>query len=107
MELTGIIEELVEERDLIANAIQSLEGLLYGTKATVALVVSEGRTRAGHPVGSMSFVKPRSNRGRKFMDGPARQEVSERMKRYWARRREMGVVAASVEAKPLAMSAAA
>jgi hypothetical protein len=32
----------------------------------------------------------RSRRGRKFMDAKAREEVSVRMKRYWAQRRESG-----------------
>jgi len=32
--------------------------------------------------------KPRSPRGRKFMDEAERREVSVRMKRYWASRRK-------------------
>jgi hypothetical protein len=33
-------------------------------------------------------VIPEKRRGRKFMDPKARQEVSERMKRYWDARRK-------------------
>ncbi|HUJ21932.1 MAG TPA: hypothetical protein VLX58_10440 [Bryobacteraceae bacterium] len=36
---------------------------------------------------------PAKKRGRKFMDEQARKEVSERMKRYWASRRNNGAPA--------------
>ena len=32
--------------------------------------------------------RPEKKRGRKFMDGQARREVSERMKQYWSARRK-------------------
>jgi hypothetical protein len=67
MDLYRIIRELVLERDRVAQIIQSLEehsGIRKGT------------TR-GTP----------ERRGRKPMDRAARQQVSERMKRYWEQRR--------------------
>jgi hypothetical protein len=69
MDLYKIIGELVSERSRISRIIASLEEM-----------VAEGR-KSTRPAGIR-------RRGRKSMDGPARKEVSERMKRYWARRRE-------------------
>jgi hypothetical protein len=67
MDLDGIIRELLEERKRLDRLIQMLEepgsGGAPGTHA-------------------------KSRRGRKSMDGPARQQVSERMKLYWAKRRQ-------------------
>jgi len=67
MDLYRIIFELVQERNRVQRIIDSLEGMS-----------SEG----GVPVRA-----PRKRRGRKSMDQKAREEVSARMKRYWARRR--------------------
>ncbi|HVW86058.1 MAG TPA: hypothetical protein VHB50_15320 [Bryobacteraceae bacterium] len=66
MDLYQVIRALLEERKRLDNLIQALED--------VARTGGVGRSS--------------SRRGRKFMDGPARREVSERMKRYWAKRRE-------------------
>jgi hypothetical protein len=66
MDLYRIILELVQERNRIQRIIDSLEN------------ASSGK----HPP-----VAPRKRRGRKTMDRAAREEVSERMKRYWAKRR--------------------
>ncbi len=65
MDLYRIILELVQERNRIQRIIESLENV----------------SRAEHP------PVPRKRRGRKTMDRAAREEVSERMKRYWAKRR--------------------
>jgi hypothetical protein len=67
MDLYRIIRELVEERDRLQRIINSLEGM----------------NSAAHPQTASSGKR----RGRKSMDSAAREEVSERMKRYWARRR--------------------
>ncbi len=67
MDLYRIIRELVEERDRLQRIIESLEGM----------------NSAAHP----QPVSTGKRRGRKSMDSAAREEVSERMKRYWARRR--------------------
>jgi hypothetical protein len=67
MDLYRIIHELVEERDRLQRIIESLEGMN-----------STARPQA---------PSTGSRRGRKSMDSAAREEVSERMKRYWARRR--------------------
>ena len=69
MDLYRIIGELVEERSRIIRIIASLEEML-----------ADG-SKSPRPPGVR-------RRGRKSMDGAARQEVSERMKRYWAARRE-------------------
>lgn len=67
MDLYRIIRELVEERDRLQRIINSLEGM---NSAAYPQAQSTGKRR-----------------GRKSMDSTARAEVSERMKRYWARRR--------------------
>jgi hypothetical protein len=67
MDLYRIISELVQERNRLEKIIQSLEGMMPG-KAQIR--------------------PPGKRRGRKSMDRDARQEVSERMKLYWAKRRK-------------------
>ena len=67
MDLDEIIHELLEERKRLDRIILALE--------------ESGRDGATEKIS-------KSRRGRKSMDGPARQEVSARMKQYWARRRE-------------------
>jgi len=67
MDLYRIIHDLMEERNRLDRIIRSLEAVGEGEVPAKAL---RGRRR-----------------GRKFMDAAARQEVSERMKRYWAQRR--------------------
>lgn len=67
MDLYRIIFELVQERNRVQKIIESLESM----DPTAA------------PPARMT---PR-RRGRKSMDRAAREEVSARMKRYWARRR--------------------
>jgi hypothetical protein len=67
MDLDGIIRDLIAERNRLDRLIRELQ----------------------KPEKRLSPAVPaKSRRGRKFMDGPARKEVSERMKRYWAKRRE-------------------
>ena len=69
MDIYRIIQELVEERNRVDKIIASL------TEMT--------------PQGGRSTSSPRrGRRGRKFMDAAARRQVSERMKRYWASRRD-------------------
>ena len=73
MDIDRIIRDLNEERDRLNRIIESLE-----------LV---GKMGGG-------YSRPPGRRGRKFMDAAGREEVSERMKKYWARRRaEAGFVA--------------
>jgi hypothetical protein len=67
MDLYRIIRELVLERDRVAQIIQSLE------------------EHSGAGKGSRRGTGER--RGRKPMDRAARQQVSERMRRYWEQRR--------------------
>lgn len=68
MDLYRIIRELVVERDRLQKIIESLEQMKPDSKASIR-IENTGR------------------RGRKSMDRAARQEVSERMKRYWAQRK--------------------
>jgi hypothetical protein len=68
MDLDWIIRELLEERKRLDRLIRALEEPDMGRAA------------------GMSVEK--SRRGRKSMDGAARREVSERMKQYWAKKRE-------------------
>lgn len=66
MDLYRIIFDLVQERNRIQRIIESLENASRGERQSV----------------------PKKRRGRKAMDRAAREEVSARMKRYWAKRRE-------------------
>ena len=66
MDLYKIIGDLLDERNRIARIIQSLE-------------------EAG---GGHETPASRKKRGRKSMDAKARSDVSERMKRYWAQRKQ-------------------
>ena len=65
MDLDKAIRKLRNERKKLDEVIASLEQL-----SNAAKTVGKGR------------------RGRKSMDEPARKEVSERMKKYWASRRK-------------------
>src|SRR4051812_44285009 len=70
MDLYRIIRELVQERDRVQRIIDSLEEMKSYGKAP---------------------AKPQQlkRRGRKSMDRAARNEVSERMRRYWAKRKAL------------------
>jgi hypothetical protein len=67
MEIYRIIRELLEERDRLQRIIESLEEVAFPGKASA------------RPDGK--------RRGRKSMDRAAREEVSARMRRYWAKRK--------------------
>jgi hypothetical protein len=79
MDLDGIIRELFEERKRLDRLIQMLE--------------QQGSDGSPRPA--------KGRRGRKSMDGAARREVSERMKQYWAKRREQGNAARPENARAL------
>ena len=68
MDVRDALEQLYREKERIENVIASLEAMLAGTEAGPVL-------------------KRHSNRGRKSMSEEERQQVSERMKKYWASRR--------------------
>jgi hypothetical protein len=70
MDVDTILQNLRAELEQIKGAIACLEHLRDGTIGELT-----------------SIVKPRDPRGRKFMPPEERKEVSARMKRYWARRR--------------------
>ena len=76
MDLTEIIRTLYVEKAKVEDSIAALEAL--------------GST---HSTGT----QPLRRRGRKFMAAEERQQVSERMKRYWGNRRQQqaGLHAAS------------
>lgn len=67
MDLYRIISELEQERKRLQRIIESLENL--------------------DPAGAPPVRAVGKRRGRKSMDRAAREEVSARMKRYWAIRR--------------------
>jgi hypothetical protein len=69
MNINKAIRELYEEKKRLDRVIASLEEM----QRTAAV--------PGLPL-------PEKRRGRKSMDPQARQEVSERMKRYWDTRRK-------------------
>ena len=70
MELVKAIQRLIAEKESIMRAIVALEALEQGGLA------SGVETKTG-----------RSRRGRKSMGSAERQEVSLRMKKYWAAQR--------------------
>jgi hypothetical protein len=70
MDLYKAIQDLYAEKEKLERVIASLEELQ--------------RTAGSVPV----MPKPVKRRGRKSMDSSERQEVSARMRKYWASRRE-------------------
>ena len=70
MDLYKAIQELYAEKERLERVIASLEELQ--------------RSAGGVPASSHGV----NRRGRKSMDPKERQEVSERMKKYWAARRK-------------------
>ena len=70
MDLYKAIQELYSEKEKLERVIASLEELQRN-----AGVVPE-------------LPKPAKRRGRKSMNSEERQEVSERMRKYWASRRQ-------------------
>lgn len=72
MDLYKTIQELYAEKEKLERVITSLEELQ--------------RAANGTSIGSY----PGKRRGRKSMNAKERQEVSERMKKYWANRRKRG-----------------
>jgi hypothetical protein len=68
-DLYRIIRELVDERNKLDRIITSLEEMILSGEASEPAL---------------------KRRGRKSMDSTARKQVSERMKRYWAKRRNEG-----------------
>jgi hypothetical protein len=73
MDLSQAIQDLKAEKEKLEKVIASLEELQYG---------------AGGAIPSMPDDATR--RGRKSMGSEERQEVSARMKKYWASRRRPG-----------------
>ena len=71
MDLYKAIQDLYAEKEKLERVIASLEELQ--------------RTAGGVPV---LPPKPSKRRGRKSMSSSERQEVSERMRKYWAARRK-------------------
>jgi hypothetical protein len=70
MDLYKALQELYAEKEKLDRVIASLEELQ--------------RTAGSAPV----WPKPAERRGRKSMDTSERREVSERMRKYWAGRRQ-------------------
>ena len=70
MDLYKAIQDLYAEKEKLERVIASLEEL----------------QQAAGSVPALSGIGKR--RGRKSMDAKERQEVSERMKKYWANRRK-------------------
>jgi hypothetical protein len=68
-DLYKIIRELVDERNKLDRIIDSIEQMILSGETSEPIL---------------------KRRGRKSMDSVARKQVSERMKRYWAKRRNEG-----------------
>jgi hypothetical protein len=82
MDLYKAIQDLYAEKEKLERVIASLEELQ--------------RSAGSVPI----LPKGVQRRGRKSMDSAERQEVSERMKRYWAGRRKTESQKESSEAAP-------
>lgn len=76
MDLHKIIEDLNNEKEALERTIALLQQLQTGTSST-----------------SIDLGAALKRRGRKSMDSKEREEVSARMKRYWAQRRAQQRVA--------------
>lgn len=72
MDLYKAIQDLYAEKEKLERVIASLEELQRAAGTSVVL------------------PKPGKRRGRKSMTSKERREVSERMKKYWAGRRQDG-----------------
>jgi hypothetical protein len=83
MDLDGIIKELLAERNRLDQIIKAME-----------------KPGEPNPGGKGPAVKAKGRRGRKFMNEQDRLEVSERMRRYWAARREKQTGEQSPEPAP-------
>ena len=70
--LDTYLESLYQQRDRVVHAIESLEEIV----------------RTGESAKRQLLERAPGKRGRKFMGIAERQIVSERMRRYWAKRRE-------------------
>jgi hypothetical protein len=77
MDLYKAIQDLYAEKEKLERVIASLEDLQRAAGGGIPPTPSSGKRR-----------------GRKSMGQDERQEVSERMKKYWARRRKPGEDAA-------------
>lgn len=82
MDLYKVIRELVDER-------RRLDGII----ARLERVLKEEVVRAKSP------PKPKKRRGRKGMNAEQRQEVSDRMRKYWAERRKSATASSTATAK--------
>jgi hypothetical protein len=71
VDLYKTIQELYSEKEKLERVISSLEELQRTAGSGLALVSQGGKRR-----------------GRKSMNAKERQEVSERMKKYWSNRRK-------------------
>jgi len=71
MDLYKTIQDLYAEKEKLERVIASLEELQLAGGSVPA-----------------DLAKGGNRRGRKSMDAKERQEVSERMKKYWANRRK-------------------
>ena len=67
MDVSKMIQQLKDEKQRIDRAIAELEELQGTTDGTTGTL-------------------PKKRRGRKSMDPEERRQVSERMKKYWAKR---------------------
>jgi hypothetical protein len=76
IDLRHVLKDLYSQRERLEHVISSLEALQDGS------------------AGAMPPEK-KTNRGRKSMGADERQEVSERMRKYWAARRKKKMVSAS------------
>ena len=86
MDLYKAIQDLYAEKEKLERVISSLEELQ--------------RTADTMP----ELPRPAGRRGRKSMSESERQEVSERMKRYWESRRKRGPNEATSHATSVAVS---
>ena len=69
IDLRNVLKDLYTQRELLERVITSLEAMQQGLAAGLS-------------------PQKKTNRGRKSMGDAERREVSERMRRYWARHKK-------------------
>jgi hypothetical protein len=83
MNVTEIVQQLMEERGRLDAAIQALEGVGGG--------VSGGGKRRGRPPGTKNHVTPATGAPKKrAMSKASRQRIAEAMRKRWAAAKKSG-----------------
>jgi hypothetical protein len=95
MDLEEVIHNLRLEKQRLDRVIASLEELQGAPPVRHSARAPRSAAPAASTRAAPESAPVRSGRGRKFMDAADRREVSERMRKYWAARRQQADSATS------------